>query len=113
MSLSIPELRDELEKAKERARSVRNIADEKAKRIRSLGTKAVASYFVGRYEQNAANRGERTFSLGGMGFVESVAAVTLVGGEVASGEAGEVLRDVGEAMLCVGAYKAGQRSQQR
>lgn len=111
--LSLTELREELDKYKDRLGRVRNIADEKAKRVRSLGIKFGAAFLAGKYESDQQRRGQQTFSLMGLNFTESVAAAGLVVGEFASGEAAELGKDIGESMLCVSGYRAGQRSAQR
>ena len=102
-SLTLTEARDEIERLKGRVRSMRTGADFAAKKVQGMAVRVGASYMAAKYEANARASGAQAFSLFGLTPLQTLAAVGVVAGNFVGGEAGEVLEQAGEGILCAAA----------
>lgn len=101
--LTLSEARDEIERLKGRVRSMRSGADFAAKKIQGMAVRVGAAYLGAKYEASARASGGAAISLFGLSTMQTLAAIGVVGGNLVGGEAGEVLEQAGEGLLCAAA----------
>lgn len=101
--LTLTDAREEIDRLKGRVRSMRSGADAAAKKVQGMAVRVGAAYMAAKYEANARASNAQAFSLFGLTPLQTLAAIGVVAGNVVGGEAGEVLEQAGEGILCAAA----------
>lgn len=102
MANGITKVEAENQSLRTRLRNSQRSNQERAKAFQSLAVKGVAAYAIDGFGLRD------TFSILDFDGLTVMAAVGVIGGEYVDGDAGQMLRDVGEAALIVKAFEMGR-----
>lgn len=105
MASGITKVEAENQSLRMRLRNSQRTAQERAQEFQSLAVKAVGAYAIDGFGLRD------TLSFGDFDGLTVMAAAGFLGGEFVDGDAGRVLRDLGEAALIVKAYEMGREGE--
>lgn len=102
MASGITKVEAENQSLRQRLRNSQRSNQERAKAFQSLAVKGVTAYAIDGFGLRD------TFSISDFDGLTVMAAIGVIGGEYVEGDAGQVLRDVGETALIVKAFEMGR-----
>jgi hypothetical protein len=105
--MSLSRYDEEIERLKNRARSVKERAEETAKDFQSAAVMGGAAYLFGYMEAKAAAENRALATVGGAPATLSWGIGAYVGSKIVGGKAGEVMADAGKSIISIHMYKTG------
>lgn len=105
--LTVTEMREKLDGARSRLRTIREKADQHASELMDTAASSAAAFGVGYYKSDAQRRG-LSVQIAGMDPEVVLGLAGLIGGKQLGGDAGRLATAAGRALLNVAAYEAGR-----
>lgn len=105
--LTVTEMREKLDGARSRLRSIREKTEQHASELMDTAASSAAAFGVGYYKGDAQRRG-LSVQIAGMDPEVVLGIGGLIGGGQLGGDTGRLVKAAGRALLNVAAYEAGR-----